>query len=185
MKKLYSILAVLALLTFGAESFGAVRAFNHLNTNLGIQRDLKCTDGVSCSVVNGKLVFAINGPLSLEDGIAGAGELVGFRSNQETAAANVTPSVSQCGSTFINSGAVELELPSAATVGLGCRITLVTMNPANFDADPNGTDLILGLTNAAGDKIRNATLGNSVTIETVSPSAWAPVDVYGTWSDAN
>jgi hypothetical protein len=75
-----------------------------------------------------------------------------------------------------------MELPEASTV-LGCRLTFITGNASNFDVNPDDADQILVETNAAGDAIRNATLGNSITIEAISASQWAPVAVIGTYSD--
>lgn len=39
--------------------------------------------------------------------------------------------------------------------------------------------------NAAGDSIRNATVGNSVTLDLVSATTWAAVAIYGTYTDNN
>lgn len=114
----------------------------------------------------------------------GTSSAYGFLNNQVTATATTLTAV-QCGSTFINSGAVEVELPEASTV-VGCRYTFVTANASNFDIDPDGGDQILVLTNAAGDAIRNATLGNSVTIQAINATSWAVINKeQGTWSDIN
>lgn len=115
---------------------------------------------------------------------AGTGALSGFFQKQVAATAT-TLTAAQCGSTVINSGAVQIELPEASTV-LGCRYTFITGNGSNFDVNPDNADQILVLTNAAGDAIRNATLGNSVTIEAISASEWAPVGKeQGTYTDIN
>lgn len=107
----------------------------------------------------------------------------GFLQKQVTATATTITAI-QCGSTFVNSGAVQIELPEASTV-IGCRLTFVTTNASNFDINPDNADQILVQTDAAGDAIRNATLGNSITIEAISASQWAPISVVGTWSDIN
>lgn len=111
------------------------------------------------------------------------GSIVGYTAPLVAATAT-TITAAQCGSTFYNSGAVEMELPEASTV-LGCTLSFVTLNASNFDIDPDAADQILVLTNAAGDSIRNATLGNTVTIRAVSASQWVVVGVQGTWSDNN
>lgn len=125
------------------------------------------------------------GALSVTGDLSGDGgdQLVGFLQNRILATAT-TLTAAQCGSTVYNGGAVEIELPEASTV-LGCRYTFVTANAANFDIDPDGADQILVQTNAAGDMIRNATLGNTITIEAISASQWAVVGILGTWADAN
>lgn len=111
------------------------------------------------------------------------GSIVGHKQNQVAATAT-TLTAAQCGSSIINTGAVQVELPEASTV-LGCRYTFITGNASNFDVNPDDADQILVQTNAAGDAMRNATLGNAITIEAISASQWAPVSVQGTWSDIN
>lgn len=114
---------------------------------------------------------------------AGTNSLSGFIS-KVVAATATTITASQCGSTFQNSGAVQMELPEASVV-IGCRLTFITANASNFDLNPDNGDQILVQTNAAGDATRNATLGNSITLQAISASQWAPVSVQGTWSDIN
>ena len=75
-----------------------------------------------------------------------------------------------------------MELPEASAA-LGCRLTFITGNASNFDVNPDNADIILLLANSAGDAIRNATLGNSVTIEAISATEWAQIAVIGTWTD--
>lgn len=138
------------------------------------------------SAVNGAFsgnVSGVNGTFTGDVTGDGGDQLVGFLQNQVTATAT-TITAAQCGSTFINAGAIEIELPEASTV-VGCRLTFVTANAANFDIDPDAADQILVQTNAAGDMIRNATLGNSITIQAINATQWAPISVSGTWADAN
>lgn len=113
----------------------------------------------------------------------GANSISG-RVNKQVAATATTITIAQCGATFINTGAVQMELPEASTA-LGCRLTFITGNASNFDVNPDNADQILVETNAAGDAMRNATLGNSITIEAISASQWAPVAVSGSYSDIN
>lgn len=137
-------------------------------TSLKIFNKVNCGSGIVCSRA-AKGVFNI------------AASSSGFVNTQVSATAT-TLTIAQCGSTFINSGAVQVELPEASTA-LGCRYTFITGNASNFDVNPDDADQILVQTNAAGDAMRNATLGNSITIEAISASQWAPVSVVGTWSD--
>lgn len=109
--------------------------------------------------------------------------LAGYRWPQVAATAT-TITAAQCGSTFSNTGAVQMELPEASAV-IGCTLTFVTLNASNFDVNPDDADQILTQTNAAGDAMRNATIGNTITIRAVSASQWAVVGVNGTWSDIN
>lgn len=162
MKKL--IVLALALTTLPA--FASMRFFDINDVQLGIESELKCGTSVNCSIVSGKLVMS--------------------RSYQTRITATATTLVaSQCGSTVINSGAVAINLPEASAV-LGCRFTFITANASNFDVNPDDADQILVLTNAAGDSIRNATLGNSVVLEAISASQWAPVGKeQGSYTDIN
>lgn len=113
----------------------------------------------------------------------GAGALSGYL-NKQVAATATTITAAQCGSTFYNTGAVAINLPEASTA-VGCRLTFVTLNAANFDINPDNADQILVLTDTAGDMIRNATLGNTVVLQAVSASQWVEISAVGTWSDAN
>lgn len=111
------------------------------------------------------------------------GTLAGHLAPQVAATAT-TITAAQCGSTFSNSGAVQMELPEASTV-IGCTLTFVTLNASNFDINPDNADQILTQTNAVGDAIRNATVGNSIVLRAVSASQWATIAVNGTWTDIN
>lgn len=161
------VMFLLAVL-FSTSAFAGVRAYNG-NTDLKIFDALQCSSGMSCSrAKNGKLVMTAPTNNVVQNRIA---------------AVAGTATASQCGSTFTNSGAVEVDLPLASTV-YGCRYTFITMNASNFDIDPDAADRVLALTNANGDRARNATVGNSITIEAVV-GGWAIVGIYGTWTDAD
>lgn len=134
-------------------------------------------------------VFSINNNGSAVVSVSSGGAvtmvstLAGFLAPQVAATAT-TITAAQCGSTFSNSGAVQIELPEASAV-IGCTLAFVTLNAANFDVNPDNADQILTQTNAAGDAMRNATVGNSIVIRAVSASQWAVIAVNGTWSDIN
>lgn len=132
-----------------------------------------------------KFTMTTGGNVSMVGTLTGDGgdALSGFLQKQVAATAT-TITAAQCGSSFINSGAVQMELPEASAV-LGCRLTFITGNASNFDINPDNADQILVETNAAGDAMRNATLGDSITIEAISASQWAPISAVGTWSDIN
>jgi hypothetical protein len=114
---------------------------------------------------------------------SGSNSMSGFLDELVLATAT-TITASQCGQTFYNGGAIEIELPEASTV-IGCRLTFVVMNASAFHIDPDAADLVLHSTNVAGDRILNSTLGSSITIVAMSASQWAVTDINGTWTDAN
>lgn len=150
--------------------FSAFAGFEGLNggTSLKIFNKINCGAGLECSRgANGRFNMIVDG-----EGVV----------QQQFAASATTIASSQCGSSFINAGAVQMELPEASTV-LGCRLTFIVGNASNFDINPDDADQILIETNAAGDAMRSATLGNSITIEAISASQWAPVSLIGTFSD--
>lgn len=136
--------------------------------SLKIFQGINCAQGVTCTRTKGGIfnmvASAAQAPLLL--------------------ATARTLKSAECGSTFYNAGSIQLFLPDAATV-LGCEYTFVTLNASNFDIDPDAADIILVQTDAAGDRARNATVGNSITIQAVSASQWAVIGILGTWADAN
>lgn len=149
--------------------FEANAGFEGLNddTSLKIFNRINCATNIDCTR-KGNGIFNI-----------------AFKQSQTQVAATATTiTEDQCGYTFINGGAVQMELPEASSV-LGCRLTFVTGDASNFDINPDDADQILVETDAAGDAIRNATLGNSITLEAISASQWAVISVQGTYTDAN
>lgn len=162
-------------------------AFEGLNgsTSLGIFNKIKCGSSVTCTGGTlGVMTVETSGTFATDIVGDGTDVLYGFLENQVTTSTSDTLTAAQCGSTFINGAAIQLELPEASTV-LGCRYTFVTGNASNFDVNPDDADQILVLTNAAGDAIRNATLGNSVILQAISATEWAQLSGIGTWSDIN
>lgn len=137
------------------------------NQNIDIVSTLQCDSGLVCTKQEDRAIVKVNAALP------------------PVAATATTITSSQCGQTFVNSGAVLMNLPEASGV-LGCKLTFVTLNASNFDINPDNADTILTLTNAAGDMIRNATVGNSVVLQAVSASQWAVIGTpNGTWADNN
>lgn len=165
---------ILSLIVLLLLSFTVHAGFEGLDQGVSLKlfNRIDCGSGLTCSKVKDKFTVVYSGQ-------SGSASL-----QPRVAATATTITAAQCGSTFYNSGAVVINLPEASVV-LGCRLTFVTMNASNFDVNPDNADQILVQTNAAGDAIRNATLGNSITLEAMSASQWAPVSVQGTWSDIN
>lgn len=166
--KYLMILAAAAVLAISATSHAGFQGVDGTGKSLGIFDTLKCADGASC--VREKGAFKLSG--------------TGKRAQTSVTGATAL-TAAQCGQTFKNSAASVTTLPSATAALLGCRMSFIVANASNFDVDPTGTETILVLTNAAGDSIRAAVLGTSVTLEAVSVGNWAPVAVSGTWADNN
>lgn len=167
MKKYLIGLGIFAI----AATAGATMIFNDNSyTNLGHFTQAYCNNGVDCSVSGGSILIQ---------------KLRSAPTKQsQTGATATTITAAQCGTSFHNSGAVQMELPASTVALYGCRLTFNTDNASNFDINPGDLDYIRGLTNAVGDAIRNATIGNSVTLELIGRD-WIPVAIYGTWSDIN
>jgi hypothetical protein len=76
-------------------------------------------------------------------------------------------------------------LPEASTV-LGQSVTFSVTVAQNLDVNPNdATDQIMGLTNAAGDAVRNATIGGTLTLTAITANMWMVTSSYGTWADVD
>jgi hypothetical protein len=163
---------LVALCLFSLSAFAGFEGLNN-NVSLKVFNKINCGTGLTCTKVGDKfnIVNSSNtGTASLQ--------------NRVTATAT-TITASQCGSTFINAGAIEIELPEASTV-LGCRLTFIVGNASTFTIDPDAADTIMLLTNAAGDSLAADAVGESLVLEAISASAWAPVGAEkGTWTDSN
>ena len=99
----------------------------------------------------------------------------------------VTVSSGDAGQIYDNTGAggaVVFNLPEASTV-IGKSFTFCVTAAQNLDVNPADGDQILGLTNAAGDAIRNATAGGSVTLTVLDATNIVATAYQGTWSDVN
>ncbi len=174
--------AVLACLITVLPAHASFHLYNASNRSLGILTDLKCGTGVTCTVTAGKGLMVVS---AMTGDVIGDGgdQLFGFLQNQVVASTTAL-TAAQCGSSVLNAAAVVQPLPEASTV-LGCRYTFITRFAGNFDVNPDDADKILVQTDTAGDATRNATLGNSLTIEACSASEWCVVGILGTWTDAN
>lgn len=194
------MLTILALVLTTATAMAGLQVKNASNTSLGVFGVFKCSTGVTCTndgagvmkIVSSPVLTAplsISGDLTQTNGglIGNGGSLMvqyGYRRALVSATA-VSLTAAQCGKIFYNAGAVQPVLPEASTV-LGCSYTFVVANASNFDINPaDGVDYIQGLTNAAGDAIRNATVGGAVTLTAVGNDLWVATAIYGTWSDIN
>jgi hypothetical protein len=99
---------------------------------------------------------------------------------------NEAMTASQMGRIWTNTGdgdGTVFTLPEASTV-LGQSVTFAVTVAQNLDVNPNdGTDQIMGLTNAAGDAVRCATIGCTLTLTAVTANMWMVTSSYGTWAD--
>lgn len=158
---------VIVGLFLSVTAFAGFGAFNG-TTNLGVLANIKCSTGTTCTKIGDKLqITAVAAPAAF------------------IAATAVTLTASQCGTTFYNTAAVVVTLPKSSAALLNCEFQFVTMNASNFDVNPDTADTILLLTNAAGDAIRNATIGNNITLKAVSATQWIQTSGIGTYTDAD
>ena len=170
MRRFFGFFTIVITMFMALSAHAGFRAYNG-TTDLKVMQGITCSSGVSCSVgKNGQLVMATSGSNSL-------------RTRQAATGAQTLTS-SACGKTIYNTAASVQTLPLASSV-LGCRITFVTGNASNFDVNPNNADTILVVTNAVGDAIRNATVGNSIQLEATAALQWTQISAIGTWTDVN
>jgi len=112
----------------------------------------------------------------------------GFLKTVTNDADGKTLTIAESGTVQTNSGAVGggiWNLPEASTA-IGMYFTFAVSATQNLDINPDAADQILGLTNAAGDAIRNATAGSTITLLAIDATNWVTVGTaYGTWSDVN
>lgn len=188
---------ILALLFVSAlistSSHASVRVFNSTGTQLGIFSDLKLGNGLAVNQVSGKAQVSVTGG-------DGTQAVAGILHSQSSISGDLA--VTQCGASITSdgikgstNGPIDLfNLPAISTATLGCRFTFVTgvdglsnggSIPNEIRVVPKTADKILLLTSAAGHRISNDVLGDSVTLEATQPG-WAPVGKeQGTWNDIN
>jgi cytoskeletal protein CcmA (bactofilin family) len=165
--------------TGGSEVQGIVRVGN---PTVG---SIKTTDLLA--VAGG---FEVDGNAKFDGNITGYGGTIVSGTLTAVADSGAGPdnlTAAQCGGTFYNSQANQSNLPEASTV-IGCQYTFVVTNASNYDINPDDADILLGATDAPGDMIRSATVGDSVTLRAISASQWAVVSMYPAstdWTDAN
>ncbi len=141
--------------------------FNSNGASVGHFSEVKCGYGVECTKTGGKVVVSPNAPTSI------------------AVAATETLTSSDCGKTYYENGAVTVKLPLISSSNLGCIFTFVTQSGSTLTVNPDDSDYIRALTNAAGDAISNATVGNNVTLKALVTGKWIPIAIQGTWTDAN
>lgn len=162
------LITIFALI-FAINANAGFRGVDANGKQVGIYADFKCATGLTCTDVNHQFNVAENtqGPLRVQV--------------QATAVAITT---AQCGSTFISGNAsVAMTLPVAAT-SLGCRLTFITGSTGKaFTITPVSGTQILVETATASHSAVNATTGDSLTLEAIDATHYAPISVIGTYVD--
>lgn len=149
----------------GMNNGKSLKLFNRIN----------CGDNVTCSRTgNGIFNIAIDET---------------FRDQISITASPTTLASTACGSTVMNTAStpVLVNLPSADD-NAGCRITFITTTATNFDINPLTAERIMLLTNADGDAIRNAKLGDNIILEAITVNTtpeWVTITASGNWADIN
>lgn len=162
----YFLLAILFISPITA--FSAIQGSND-GTNLGQFHKLDCSTGITCTKSGGKLTM-IQATELVEVGVS-AGDTVA--------------TVAQCGATFISTGKSCVDLPEASTAD-GCKYTFILNSATEFTIAPDAADQILLLTDSAGDSIKADAQGESIVLQAVDGTNWAPVAAEkGTWSDVD
>jgi hypothetical protein len=179
------LLALTLWAMFAVTTHAAVPWFNASDVQVASPTKIKCDTGLTCVMSSGKLLISPTSLVATGSVVGDGGDpLYGFLQNQIAATAT-TITAAQCGSTFYNTGAVVINLPNGSAGLLGCRLTFITLNATNFDINPGNSDQIVLLTDAAGDAIRNATVGNFVTLQYAATNKWIDVGHVGTFTDIN
>ncbi len=136
-------------------------------------------------------VLEVDGSIYADGNIVGDGatEISGYVHDvTDVGATNpFTVTVAMCGETFYNSQANQTNLPEASTA-IGCKLTFVCGHASNFDINPDDADVMLFAANAAGDMLRSATVGDTLTVQAIDATNWAVLSMYpaaGDWADAN
>lgn len=129
-----------------------------------------------------KIACRLNSTCAVANGIATVGG-----AGPQKAASTTALTKEDCGKVIVNSaGATVQPLPALTASTVGCRLTFIVVDSSAFNINPDDSDIIQILTNSAGDSIASSTVGNSVVLEGISVSIWAPVGKeQGTWTDSN
>lgn len=166
------ILTMILALFLAPSTFASVRVFNSSGTQIGTYSDLKISTGLNVSQVSGKASVVLTD--------------YGFNRTQTAVSGDLT--ASDCGKTITADDSELYNLPAISSSTLGCRFTFIhgvsNSRTRRLTVNPQDADKILDLTNAAGDSVTQDTIGKSLVLEAIAPG-WAPVQVYGTWTDSN
>lgn len=120
----------------------------------------------------------------VEIGIWNSGGL-NSRSEVVVSTADVTLTAQQSGALLTNKGDLGAQVVTLPAAAAGLNYCFFTYAAQQIAVDPATGDKIVVLTDAAGDKITNATAGNSICLVAVDATDWVAVAINGTWADGN
>lgn len=131
----------------------------------------------------------LSSALDVDDAIVGdgGGAISGmiYTVTNDTDGKNVAIAEAQTVQTNAGAGAPAVwNLPEASTA-IGAAFTFVVGTAQNLDINPDDADTILIATNAAGDALRCATAGSTVTLLAIDATNWVVIAEKGTWTDVN
>lgn len=137
------------------------------------------------------------------DGFRAAGDLVGntltttstmtiggmatfMRKTIAKTGVDIALTAAEVNNTFVSdlgdTGAITVTLPAAAA---GMEVYLYNLTGNDWIVDCDNADQIFDLTNAAGNKVTNSTAYDYMHLVAVDATGWYPIDVHGTWTDAD
>jgi hypothetical protein len=82
-------------------------------------------------------------------------------------------------------GAVTFTLPALGASSAGLQVCAYVAAAQALNLDPATGDKIEALTDTAGDKIANSTVGSYICLLAADATNWQPLERVGTWADAN
>lgn len=116
------------------------------------------------------------------------GTINGFKKVVVAKTASYSVTAADCGKVFSNKGAtaqIYFDLPAISTSIAGCEYTFLVSAATSVTVNPNGTDYLKVMTNAAGDGVTNGTAGSCLKLLTDGYNWYPNGTAYGTWSDSN
>jgi hypothetical protein len=163
-----------------------------------------CEDNSDGTAGNGDDMFMVDsggvvtaaGNINANGSIIGDGatQLIGITSGVSANAANDTLLITDANLVITNTGAGGLvinTLPEASTA-LGCIFRFAVTAAQQLNINPaDGTDQILGLTNAAGDSVQSNAAGDYIALQAVGNDSWVVIQTNNStnnadgWADAN
>jgi hypothetical protein len=96
--------------------------------------------------------------------------------------ADYTITTGNTGDLITTTNAITLTLPAAA---VGLNYCIFNGDGNDIVIAPDSSDQIHTLTNAAGDRLTNTTVGDSICLVAIDGVYWAALERVGTWSDGN
>jgi hypothetical protein len=162
-------------------------------TNAAVSNLTATTVDINGGAIDGATLGGAS-QVTITDAIITAAEFTSFTTTVSEKTASYSVVAGDSGKTFTNegsSGTVEFDLPEAA-VGLQYCFASVDSGDYTITVDPEASDQILGLCNAAGDAAEaqldedDTPIGHTMCLRAVDEVYWIIVGSYGVnWVDAN